>query len=30
MVGTILEEISLGNRGKGVVNPPTSLYADDE
>ncbi|KAE9455546.1 hypothetical protein C3L33_12551, partial [Rhododendron williamsianum] len=30
MVGLILKEISQGNRGKGIVDPPTSSYAADE
>ncbi|KAE9455547.1 hypothetical protein C3L33_12548, partial [Rhododendron williamsianum] len=30
MVGDILKEISHGNRGKGIVDPPTSSYAADE
>ncbi|KAI8560693.1 hypothetical protein RHMOL_Rhmol04G0276500 [Rhododendron molle] len=30
MVGNILKEISHGNRGKGIVDPPTSSYAADE
>lgn len=30
MVGDILKETSHWNRGKGIVDPPTSSYAVDE